>query len=58
MKKICLLSAYDLTLSKTGVCQVSDLEHLANCFTAPHTRSRLWFKNEKINKIGCRVSVI
>ena len=38
MKKRRLPSAYDL----------SDLEHSANRFTAPHMRSSLWFENEKM----------
>ena len=46
-KKICLPSAYDLTLGKTSICRVSDLEHSAILLTDPHTRSSLWFKNEK-----------
>ena len=46
-KKICLPSAYDLTLGKTSVCRVLDLEHSAIRLTGPHTRSSLWFKNEK-----------
>ena len=51
-KKICLPSAYDLTLGKTSVCRVLDLEHSAIRLTGPHTRSSLWFKNEKKNKTG------
>lgn len=46
-EKIRLSSAYDLTLDKTKVCQVSDLEHSANRFMAPHMHNSLWFKNEK-----------
>ena len=51
-EKICLSSAYDLTLRKIWVCRVSDLEHSANRFMAPHTCSSLWFENEEKNKTG------